>query len=134
LLLDNNKFKDKGAHELSKPLRNMRLVELNLGFNEICCDGITDVISSLETNSFLRILSLSGNQINNQASKVLSNYLLNNNTLTSLFLDRTSIGSVGEKYISAGIATNKTCGLRHITGIELGFFFFFILLLKSCIN
>ena len=120
LLLDNNKLGDKGAKCLAGSLLKLNLVELNIGFNGIEPEGLIEIINAIYTNPTIETLTLSGNNITNTVSKVIANMLLHNYNLRQLFLDHTNIGPVGEKYISAGIATNKRSGVRILTGFQLG--------------
>lgn len=120
LLLDNNKLGDKGAKCLAGSLLKLNLVELNIGFNGIESEGLIEIINAIYTNPTIETLTLSGNNITNTVSKVIANMLLHNYNLRQLFLDHTNIGPVGEKYISAGIATNKRSGVRILTGFQLG--------------
>lgn len=120
LLLDNNKLGDMGAKHLAGALPTMQLQELNIGFNGIEAEGLTEVINAIYSNPTLQVLILSGNSITNSVSKVIANMLLHNYNLRHLYLDHTNIGPVGEKYIAAGIATNKRSGVRLLTGFQLG--------------
>ena len=120
LLLDNNKLGDKGAKCLAGSLLKLNLVELNIGFNGIEPEGLIEIINAIYTNPTIETLTLSGNNITNTVSKVIANMLLHNYNLRQLFLDHTNIGPVGEKYISAGIATNRRSGVRIFTGFQLG--------------
>lgn len=120
LLLDNNKLGDKGAKCLAAALVRMQVVELNIGFNGIEAEGLIDIINSIYSNPTIEILTLSGNNITNTVSRVIANMLLHNYKLRQLYLDHTNIGPIGEKYIAAGIATNKRSGMRILTGFQLG--------------
>ena len=120
LLLDNNKLGDKGAKCLAGSLLKLNLIELNIGFNGIEPEGLIDIVNAIYTNPTIETLTLSGNNITNTVSKVIANMLLHNYNLRQLFLDHSNIGPVGEKYISAGIATNKRSGVRILTGFHLG--------------
>lgn len=120
LLLDNNKLGDIGAKYLARALPTMQLTELNIGFNGIDSEGLIEVINAIYANPSIESLILSGNNITNTVSKVISNMLLHNYNLRQLFLDHANIGPIGEKYIAAGIAKNKHSGVRHLTGFQLG--------------
>lgn len=120
LLLDNNILNDNGAKALAGALPHMSLRELNVGFNEIGADGLATIIEAIKQCPCLRTLNVSGNVINNQVARDMANMLIQNTTLVSLYLDNTSISPVGEKYIAAGIATNRKTGLRFFKGFDLG--------------
>jgi hypothetical protein len=43
-----------------------------------------------------------------------------NSQITALHVDRTNMTSEAERFIGAGIASNRSCNLRVLTGFELG--------------
>ena len=120
LLLDNNKLGDNGAKCLAGSLLKLNIIELNIGFNGIEPEGLIEIVNAIYRNPTIESLTLSGNNITNTVAKVIANMLLHNYNLRQLFLDHANIGPVGEKYISAGIATNKRSGVRLLTGFHLG--------------
>lgn len=120
LLLDNNKLRDAGAKTVAKVLPSMRLRVLNIGFNEIEADGVAAVLLAIVPNETLTTLSLSGNTLSNDVSLVMANVLKQDRVLTSLNLDHINIGSVGERNVAVGIATNVFSALQCLTGFHLG--------------
>jgi hypothetical protein len=96
------------------------LRELNIGFNEISADGFLPVVGCLASNKTIRILTLSGNVIDNAVAKVLSNTILMNRCLECLYVDRCNLTSVGERLIATGVASNQNNSLRILTGFALG--------------
>lgn len=119
LSLDNNKISNAGAAILATALPFLRLRELNIGFNEITGDGIRVLVQQLHQATSLEVLVISGNTISNEACQDLGNALSTNTTLLNLYMDNMSITSLGEKYVSAGIASNRRCALKSLTGFAL---------------
>ena len=65
----------------------------------------------------LQILTLSGNTINIDASILIGSILkVPDNYIGVLHLDHTNLGVIGEKNITIGIATNRRCNLKNLTG------------------
>jgi Leucine Rich repeat len=101
----------------------MNLAHLNVGFNDI---GPTGIISILKAclfpinSSSMTVLNISGSIINVEVARLLGDLLGQNCTLRELYLDRTNIGAMGERYIAAAIASNKRCGMVKLTGFDLG--------------
>lgn len=121
LLLDNNKLGDQGAKSLALALQHMQLEDLNIGFNEIGSEGLMPIIAyALSPMSSITSLALSGNTIDNNVAKELANMLIVNVRLAELYIDRTNLTNVGERFVATGIASNKVCPLRIVTGFELG--------------
>ena len=123
LLLDNNKIGDQGALLLASCVSSMNLSHLNVGFNDIGANGIAALLQAclLPVNSTaMTILNISGSVINADVAKLLADLLVKNRTLNELYLDRTNIGSAGERLIAAGIASNRRCALTSFTGFDLG--------------
>jgi hypothetical protein len=120
LLLDNNKLEDAGAKSLALALPHMRLSELNIGFNEISVEGLLSIIGSITNSKSLTSIVLSGNTIDDTVAKALANMFMINNTLHAVYVDRTNLTSVGERFIATGIASNRHCALKTLTGFELG--------------
>jgi Ran GTPase-activating protein (RanGAP) involved in mRNA processing and transport len=124
LLLDNNRIGDAGAAAVADALPTMALAELNIGFNDVGADGLTRVVTFLvdrgKGSGSLETLTLSGNTVGGDVSRLIAHMLVHNTTLRHLYLDHTAIGPVGEKNIAAGIASSKCSGLRVLTGFDLG--------------
>lgn len=59
LLLDNNRIGIGGAKLISMVLPSMKLIELNIGFNDIKAEGLNSIIKCLVANTFLESLTLS---------------------------------------------------------------------------
>jgi hypothetical protein len=123
LLLDNNKIGDSGAKILASCVASMNLSHLNVGFNDIGAEGVIALLQAslmpIESSS-MSVLNLSGSVFNTDVARLLADLLVRNKTLTELYLDRTNIGSAGERHIAAGIASNRLCGLVSFTGFDLG--------------
>jgi hypothetical protein len=118
--LDNNKLSDNGAKSLSLALPHMRLVELNVGFNEIRQEGLLSIIGSITNGKTIVTLVLSGNFIDDISAKALANLLLINTALQTVLLDRTNLSSLGERFIGTGVASNRLSSLKTLTGFEFG--------------
>lgn len=99
----------------------MALTELNIGFNEIGAEGLQAIIAFLSRpQGTITSITLSGNIIDNNVAKELANMLIINCNLAALYIDRTNLTSVGERFVAISIASNKTSALRVLTGFELG--------------
>lgn len=123
LLLDNNEIADRGAQHIAAVLLpHVKTLEvLNLGFNLIKAPGIQILMKAVvDTNSTLRSLSISGNNIDTSAAKAISYSLAYNRTLQSLSLVHCNIGHEGQRHISAGIVSNSRSALREVSGYDLG--------------
>lgn len=121
LLLDNNKLGDSGAKALALALPHMMLGVLNIGFNEISTEGLLAIVRYLATpDNTLASLCLSGNTLDNTVAKELANILIVNTQLQELYVDRSNMTNVGERFLATGVASNKACPLRILTGFELG--------------
>jgi len=119
LKLDNNKIGDRGAGYLATAIRSMLLEELYVGYNELGPMGVLHLISSLQGMG-LRVLQLSGNSIGADGAHAVAGYLAQDTTLTTIYLDHSGLGAMGERQVAAGIATNRSSALSQITGFELG--------------
>lgn len=121
LALDNNKLSSDGAALLASIFPSLRLQVLDIGFNEIGPEGLDGFIQSLGENmSFLTSFALSGNVINAETSVLLASWVVKNEVLNHLFLDRTSISPIGQRHIAAAIASNRMSTLETFTGFGLG--------------
>jgi hypothetical protein len=105
---------------LSLALPHMRLVELNVGFNEIRQEGLLSIIGSIMNSKTIATLVLSGNFIDDISAKALANLLLINTALQTVLLDRTNLSSLGERFIATGVASNRLSSLKTLTGFEFG--------------
>lgn len=113
-------YLDAGAISLASALTSMKLVYLNLGFNEIAADGLLAVLKTCDPNNCMRSLTLSGNLMSPQVIQEIASKLSTTSILTELYLDHMNIGQAGEKRIAAGIATNKSLALTTFSGFCLG--------------
>lgn len=120
LLIDNNKLGDGGAKALSLALPHMRLAELNVGFNEIGIEGLLSIVGGVTNSKSLSVLTLSGNTVDDSVAKALANMLMINTSLQAIYIDRTNLSSLGERFIATGIASNRFSALRKLTGFNLG--------------
>ncbi|RYH31749.1 hypothetical protein EON65_02055, partial [archaeon] len=120
LLLDNNKLCGPGAKSLALALPHMQLQDLNIAFNEIDSEGLLAIINSVTQSVCLKVLTLSGNTIDNTVSVSVAHMLSLNATLSALYIDHTNLTSSGEKIIGSGIARNRRGVLQLLTGMDLG--------------
>eukprot|EP01031_Cornospumella_fuschlensis_P030615 gene30615-36991_t len=120
LLLDNNKLCGSGAKSLALALPHMQLQELNIAFNDIDSEGLLAIIGSVAQSVCLKVLTLSGNTIDNAVSVSVAHMLSLNTTLSALYIDHTNLTSNGEKIIGSGIARNRRGVLQLLTGMDLG--------------
>ena len=118
--LDNNKMQDRGAQLCSVVLGSIRLEVLDISFNRISTVGIKAMMKSLSENDSLRILSLSGVPMDQNASKAVSYALAYNQSLESFSIDSCCVGYSGQRHIVAGIVSNRKVQLRVLTGFPLG--------------
>ena len=117
--LDNNKMQDRGAQLCSVVLGSIALEHLDISFNRVSTVGIKAVMKSISENNSLRILSLSGIPIDQNASKAVSYALAYNQSLMKLYLDSCCVGYSGQRHIVAGIVSNTNVNLRVLTGFQL---------------
>lgn len=117
--LDNNKMQDRGAQLCSVVLGSIRLEVLDVSFNRISTVGIKAIMKSLSENDSLQVLSLSGIPMDQNASKAVSYALAYNQSLHTLFIDSCSVGYSGQRYIAAGIVSNRNMKLRVVNGFAL---------------
>eukprot|EP01031_Cornospumella_fuschlensis_P026042 gene26042-31444_t len=120
LLMDNNKLCGSGAKSLALALPHMQLQELNIAFNDIDSEGLLAIIGSVAQSVCLKVLTLSGNTIDNTVSVSVAHMLSLNTTLSALYIDHTNLTSSGEKIIGSGIARNRRGVLQLLTGMDLG--------------
>jgi Ran GTPase-activating protein (RanGAP) involved in mRNA processing and transport len=119
LKLDNNLIKDRGAQLCAVALTSVPLRSLDLSFNTVTTTGIKAVMKNLAENTTLQSLSLSGIPIDQNASKALSYALAYNTSLEALYLDTCSPGFASQRHIVAGAVSNRTSGLRLLTGFNI---------------
>jgi Ran GTPase-activating protein (RanGAP) involved in mRNA processing and transport len=117
--LDNNKLQDRGAQLCSVVLGSIRLEVLDISFNRISTVGIKAIMKTLSENDSLQRLSLSGIAMDQNASKAVSYALAYNQSLQCLCMDSCSVGYSGQRYIAAGIVSNRNIKLRIVTGFAL---------------
>lgn len=118
--LDNNKMQDRGAQLCSVVLSSVRLELLDISFNRVSTVGIKAMMKSLSENDSLKVLSLSGLPMDQNASKAVSYALAYNSSLEVFNIDSCCIGYSGQRHIVAGIVSNRAVKLRTITGFPLG--------------
>jgi len=124
--LENNRIGDEGAMFISISFQiNSNLTQLSLGYNQIGAEGAKFIFKSLQTNStslnliIIKLELLVQNLfpihstwplvINwRQSTKIISNSLQTNSTLTQLDLGNNNIGNEGAKFISNSLQTNPT--------------------------
>lgn len=120
LKLDNNRLGDRGAEMLAKSMPSMVLEELLVGFNNMTTAGISFLLNALQRCPLLKVLMLSGNCVSADGAGMIAAVLATNSSLQKLYLDNMGIATAGERQIAASIALNRACGLRLLTGFELG--------------
>jgi Ran GTPase-activating protein (RanGAP) involved in mRNA processing and transport len=118
--LDNNKMQDRGAQLCSVVLGSVRLEVLDLSFNRVSTVGVKAMMKSLSENDSLRVLSLSGIPMDQNASKAVSYALAYNSSLQVFNIDSCCVGYSGQRHIVAGIVSNRNVKLRTLTGFALG--------------
>ena len=79
------------------------LEELNLNACGLTSDTITEIISSL-TKEKLKVLCLSNNEIDFNATKVISNFVINNTILTEINISHNKVTSEGIVTLTEGLA------------------------------
>jgi len=133
LKLDNNLIGDRGASVVSAVLTSVKtLVKLDLGFNSISAFGMRTLMKVVAENSQLNSLSISGNIIDTGSAKAVAYALAYNASLQALFLDHCSIGSEGQRHITAGIVSNSRTHLHTLTGFRIGGKFSVFILKVKC--
>ncbi|KAL7467496.1 hypothetical protein ACHAXS_007736 [Conticribra weissflogii] len=118
--LDNNQIRDRGAQLAAVVLTSVDLEVLDLGFNRLTIVGVKALMKSLAENTALKILTLSGNVLDTNASKAVSYALAYNRTIQKLFLDHCSLSYAAQRHIAAGIVSNSNLSLRVMSGFPLG--------------
>ena len=119
--LDNNSIGDRGANVVSAVISSVKtLKKLDLGFNSISAMGMRTIMKTVAENINLCSLSISGNNIDTGSAKAVAYALAYNKSLKSLFLDHCSIGSEGQRHITAGIVSNSLTCLHTLTGFRIG--------------
>jgi Ran GTPase-activating protein (RanGAP) involved in mRNA processing and transport len=96
LYLSRNSLCDKGVHSLSKTLslNNCKIHVLDLQRTSIIDEGAEYIAEMLKTNTTLRFLLLSYNEISDIGVQHLANVLTHHNTtLLSLCIDSNKLGS-----------------------------------------
>lgn len=120
LYIDNNKLGDTGVRFLASVLPTVAVEVLQIGFNEISNEGLSEVIQAVMAHPTLRELGLSGNTLTTEGARVLSCMLTHNTVIQDLFLDHMAIGTAGERFIAAGAASGRRSILKTLTGFALG--------------
>jgi Ran GTPase-activating protein (RanGAP) involved in mRNA processing and transport len=118
--LDNNKMQDRGAQLCSVVLGAIPLAVLDISFNRISTVGIKALMKSLSENDSLRVLSMSGLPMDQNACKAVSYALAYNQSLERFHIDSCCVGYSGQRHIVAGIVSNRNIKLRAFTGFPLG--------------
>ncbi|WP_028389519.1 hypothetical protein [Legionella fairfieldensis] len=110
--LSHNQINAPGATRLVRALPDNNAI-LNLSNNTIGKEEITDLATSLKQNTFLKILNLSGNQIDNEGATILADFFLqNNDTLTDLNLSGNEIGSQGRQKLANALPHSSLTTLK----------------------
>lgn len=118
--LDNNKMQDRGAQLCSVVLGAIPLAVLDISFNRVSTVGIKALMKSLSENDSLRVLSMSGMPLDQNACKAMSYALAYNQSLERFHIDSCCVGYSGQRHIVAGIVSNRNIKLRAFTGFPLG--------------
>lgn len=117
--LDNNKMQDRGAQLCSVVLTSIDLESLDISYNRVSTVGIRALMKSVSENNSLKRLALCGIPLDQTASKALSFALAFNASLEVLNIDSCCSGYSGQRYIVAGIVSNRNVKLRWVTGFHL---------------
>jgi Ran GTPase-activating protein (RanGAP) involved in mRNA processing and transport/RNA recognition motif-containing protein len=121
--LSYNDISAEGAKYLASVLRkkNCALVELNLGFNRLCGEGIQHLAKALEINTSLRTLHVERNYLDNQGSKAIGTILSQNKSLERLNVSRALFDeSYGYDQIANGLRSNTTLKSLRLQRCKLG--------------
>ena len=120
LKLDNNKIRDRGAQLAAVALTSIDFEVLDLGFNRATNVGIKALMKSLSASKSLQSLSLSGIPLDVTSCKTVSYAIAHNTSLRALYVDNCQIGYSGQRYVVAGIVSNRWSMLRVVTGFDIG--------------
>jgi BTB/POZ domain/Leucine Rich repeat len=99
---------------------NKTLTSLNLRMNEIRDEGAIQIAAALKENTTLTSLNLRGNEIEYEGVIQIAAALKKNKTLTSLDLRGNEIGDEGAIQIAAALKENKTLKSLNLGYSEIG--------------
>ena len=106
---------------LGKLLRHCKVEELDLSCCSLTSDGVREVVNGLsDDNHTLRVLWLSGNQIESEGAIATATMLKINSSLELLALAGCSIGSSGGVELGRALERNKTLKELRLSGNALG--------------
>ncbi|GMH97311.1 hypothetical protein TrVE_jg4041 [Triparma verrucosa] len=120
LSLDNNFLGLHGLRLLSSSNLLTTLLTLNLSFNNFPLPSFPLLFKHLTTSTSLTTLALTGNQMDMTAAKGLAYALSHNCTLTQLSIENCSLAFNPQRHIVAGMCSNRSSGIRVLTGLSLG--------------
>ena len=88
-----------------------------LGIDEVCkrADGVTKVITALKTLSYLKILNISGNNINKEAADDFAMVITTNSNLTKLYIADNYLGATGTSIIARTLVSSRVLEVLDIT-------------------
>jgi len=123
LILTNNHLGIKGVKAIAPALAtNSILKSLNLSYNNIKARGATLLANALESSpkSNLQILNLTCNALGYQGMHATSKMLTTNRTIESLYAGMNNIAAVGAAHLSFAIKHNYTLRRLHINENQIG--------------
>jgi Ran GTPase-activating protein (RanGAP) involved in mRNA processing and transport len=120
LNLCKTKIKDRGAQLCAVVLTSIKLVSLNIGFNQITSLGVKTLMKNVSENESLESLTLSGIQMDQSSAKAISFALAHCQSLRQVHLDSSLDGFALQRHIVAGIVSNRLSKLHVLTGFNIG--------------
>lgn len=114
LAIRSNDIEDEGLTKLLESISSPNSITyLDLSDNEIGDLGMNELCKFISSTSVLQTLNLSGNiRLGKKGITLLTESLMNNQTLTELNLNGIQIGVIGMKSLSLALSKNKT--LKHL--------------------
>lgn len=103
-------------HSLERIVNQSNQCNYLAGFNDIGDAGVEALARSLEDNSTLQILHLSGNAVTANGLRFLSKALEVNTTLVSLYLSGNSGSTAGARALAKSLHTNVSLQVLCLNG------------------
>ncbi|CAD8120300.1 unnamed protein product [Paramecium sonneborni] len=113
--LNNNGLDSKACETLAKYMQKSRVKKLSLENNKIGDLGANHLFVALQDNDYLILLNLSRNNITDNCTNDLSNYLKKSNVLFELYLHFNSISSKGGINIWKALYKNSSVKVFDIS-------------------
>jgi len=108
LNLSDNYVEQIGSKAIASGINNTIIAELILNNCEIKNEGAEVIALALQSNRYLKILSIKGNKLEDAGAKSMGQMLVKNKTLTDLNLAQNGIGDNGVEEIANGLIKNRT--------------------------